>query len=549
MAISFTGRRCACARRAWLASLAVGLMAASAAAAGELDTSQRTLLNDAISQLEKARSGLKLVQDALGRGNTAPTGSKRKLALVRLNSAKQPLATAAERLAKLPGDHPDVQTVQQHHDALKQTCDQFETLLTGEASTNDDTDDAGVKLDYRQEESLKNARFNLRDLKGRVQPLTELVEQAKGVDDKTTLDHRIIAQGIATVADARRRAGFVQDHLDALPNNGAGVAPVAKELADTVQVIDACEAFLSPIHQQLSEILNPHRYPELNADTTRLDDLASMFPAEQLIDVMRIQAAEAFKQAPAAAAEHDRVVTKYGLLMRQRTREGELLNQASRSFLSSYQAYLEAVERQKAKLPGEITGHLAEARDIGRQAVEEQKPLFFTGGVVQNMDFARDKLAFLKAIDPDGAKAADAEFAKTEVALKEAQEALRETIIQTNTLPADNYTNDDRGDIEEWAKQAWRERKPKAKILAVRVPSSEWKHEVMWRYSSGTWHKIDRSRIQAQLIVQHDERLATIQPIDLWKNHLSNDQVTAYPFWEEDAELPPSSFLPLEKVK
>jgi hypothetical protein len=50
-------------------------------------------------------------------------------------------------------------------------------------------------------------------------------------------------------------------------------------------------------------------------------------------------------------------------------------------------------------------------------------------------------------------------------------------------------------------------------VLAVRFPSQQWNRETMWRYQNREWYRIDRSKLQAQLIVKRDAKLAAIQPV------------------------------------
>lgn len=95
-----------------LLSGAVGFLIAAvltASAAADLSADQKKLLEEAQKHAQQAEENLKLAQQSAGPGEGKPTGSKAKLAQVRLNSAKQLLAQVKGRLSKLPGDDAGVQ--------------------------------------------------------------------------------------------------------------------------------------------------------------------------------------------------------------------------------------------------------------------------------------------------------------------------------------------------------------------------------------------------------------------------------------------------------
>lgn len=55
--------------------------------------------------------------------------------------------------------------------------------------------------------------------------------------------------------------------------------------------------------------------------------------------------------------------------------------------------------------------------------------------------------------------------------------------------------------------------------------------------------------MQLQLIVRHDGELALMRAIDIWKDHLAGDEITATPLWEPHEGMEPMNFLPLAKAK
>jgi hypothetical protein len=192
---------------------------------------------------------------------------------------------------------------------------------------------------------------------------------------------------------------------------------------------------------------------------------------------------------------------------------------------------------------------LAEVRKIADQAVAEQKPLFFTGGIPQQLGFAEEMLELCQSLDKKMAAALNKEVEQLKAYLKKTEHSLRTAIIAANTLPSDRYRGDDRATLEKKAADTWKKIEPDAEVLTVRLPNEKWKREILWRNQTGTWYKIDRSRMQAQVIVKHDDKLAEIRPINLWIDHLSQNALTGTPYHEKGEELQPSFLLSLEKVK
>jgi len=86
-------------------------------------------------------------------------------------------------------------------------------------------------------------------------------------------------------------------------------------------------------------------------------------------------------------------------------------------------------------------------------------------------------------------------------------------------------------------------------VLAVRFPSEQWSRDSMWRLQNRTWYKIDRSQLQAQVLVKHDDKLAVIRPVNLWIDHIDNDKPSAIPLYDIKDEIQPMNLVLLSKVK
>ncbi|MEZ6243838.1 MAG: hypothetical protein R3B57_12440 [Phycisphaerales bacterium] len=540
--------------------------AATAATAVDLTDAQKQQLSNAQHYLKQLESNLKLAEDSAGPGTDAPTGSKLRLTEMRLEQARVYVEPTAKSLDGLPTDDADVEPVVASFNDAKARIAALDDRLAGKTAAPREADKPKqdpkpapapnakpatetVRLDYKQEEQLKNARFNLREVEGNARALEAQVKELEGVEDKDAYDYRKLVAAMSTIENAKRKAGWAADALKPLPANGEGVAEQNQHLAELNASIAKSEAYLTPIHERLQQIINPANYPDLHDDLERLRGLSVMYGNPMILQTDRPQAGEVFKQGDATMQEVTRIAQKYRRLIEQQTEDGKRIEGVGNAVLQKFNAFNAAAEQQRQMLPDLIRSDMGQARELADQAVAEQKPLFFTGGIPQQVGEAEEELALYETLDPANAPAIRKELEAFKADLKKKQKALEEQIIRENTLPPDRYAGADKKALTERASNKWKQIQKDAKVLTVRFPSEQWKRETMWRYSNGTWYFIDRSRLQAQVIVKHDKKLAVIRPINLWINHASNDELTATPLDELNDELIPQRFLLLEKVK
>jgi hypothetical protein len=410
---------------------------------------------------------------------------------------------------------------------------------------------AAAKLGYQQEEVLKGARFNLREVEGSAGALTALVAELQPRAEQMAIDYRRVRVGMNTVEAARRKAGFVQDALNQLPPDGQGVAETAAALAAANAQVAAAAAYLEPLDQALTKLIDPAAWPDLQADLKRLGELTVMYGNPMILQTDRPQAAAVVKEAPAAKQEAARIAQVYLPLVVQQTEDGKRIEGAGNYFLEKQQAFLAAAEQERQSLPQQIRADLAEAGRIADEAVAGQNPLLFTGGVPQAMGFAADKLALYAALDPAGAPALEQEVRDAQASLAQREKSLAELIIQQNPLPPDRYAGTDRDQVVAVAIDAWKHQQADFTVLASRIPSEAWSRETLWTYSNGSWYYVDRSRLQVQLLVadEEDDSLAVIRPVNIWMDHQKGDSLIGTPFHAGDDELQPSDYLQRAKIR
>ncbi|MCA9272277.1 MAG: hypothetical protein KDA31_04440 [Phycisphaerales bacterium] len=503
------------------------------------------------SLLARAETNLQSVSGSLGNRTSWPGGSSGKLLARRLEQALDDINPAKELLEKVPAGTAGRDEAVARYQAAAAEYNRLREIMVGPDAPAPTEPAGGVKLDYQQEDVLKGAKFNLREVEANAEQLTKALETLREVEDQLTIDYREVDGLMGVVENAKRKAGFVKDALDKLPADGRGVPEVRQQLVNAEAKIVTATDFLRPVNEKLRKLIDPAQYPEFDADRKRLRELSVMFNDTMILQTDRPRAAETLAQADAARDECIRIAQKYARLMQQRTDQGRTIEGVGNGFLSNLNDFLAEAEAQKAVLPDEIREDLKTAMGYAAEAVKEQKPLWFTGGIPQTMGFAEDRLALLSALDEEAGKELRAEYEATQEQLKEQAESLSELIIRENKLPKDAFAGDDREEAIKTAVSAWKVQQEEFEVLAVRIPGEQWARETKWTYSNGTWYFSDRSKLQVRLIVADHENpdLAIDRPINIWKDHQKGDSMIGVPLYGFEDELQPSSYLLKSNVK
>ena len=503
--------------------------------------------------LRRAQANLDSVNASIGHRTTPPRGSAAKLAQSRLNQAKGDLENAGKLVATLPKAGQGVaETTAKYNQAVALYNKLIGILNGGEAPAQPEVKEGEVKLGYPHADNFKNTQFTFRNkVQTPAKQLTELHAKLKPVEDQMLINHRTTAQALAVIQEARRQAGFVKDGLAKIPANGQGVAAAKDNLAKALASIKECEDYFAPLHTKIMAMIDPAKFPDFDADRKRLRGLSSDYAADWVFTSDRARAAELFKQREAAQAELVRIAKTYQRLMQQKTDMGTSIDAVGTGAIRSFNAFDAKIEEQKKTLPPSIREDLAQAQKMGDEAVAKEKPMWFSGGIPQRMGWAEDKLALLKAIDPENGKAVGEAYDATNAKLNQQAQALGELIIRENRVPATRYAGDDADAIIAVAKSAWAVQQPDAKVLKVTLPVEQWNREKKWTYSNGTWYFTDKSRIQVRLIVQDHEnpKQAIDRPINIVKDHLKEDKMIGLPFRSFDEKLTPREYYLIKNVK
>lgn len=524
-----------------LMALCLGTSAAATTPANDIDRVN--------SLLKRAETNLESVAASVEGRTSPPRGSAGKLLARRLEMALGDINPAKELLEKISAGTAGRAEAVERYTAAANEYNRLRAFLTGsDAPAEPET---GTKLDYRQEELLRNATFHIREVEGNAQLLTERTEILRAIEDQLSINFRDVNALREVVANAQRKVGFADDTLGQLPADGRGVSEARQRLVNAQAKVVTAEGYLRPLDARLEELIDPANYPELDADFKRLRELSIMFARPEIFQTQPALAGETFEQGPAAKDECLRIARKYARLIQQRTTQGEQIEGVGNGFLQNHAEFLAEAERQKAALPRQIREHIATAHRYGDEAVAEQKPLWFTGGIPQVMGFADEKITLLTALDANAGAAMRQQYGATQAGLKQQADSLRELIIRENTMPGDNFQGTDRDEAIRIAISGWKVQQEEFELLKVRIPAQAWARETKWTYSNGTWYFSDRSKLQIRLLVadKDNPELAIDRPINVWKDHQKGDTMIGVPLFGIDDELQPSSYMLRANIK
>lgn len=531
----------------------------------QLDANQQRLLTEAKSQLTQLQTNLKLAQDSAGPAGSTPTAARGRLALTRLDSTAQAVANIDARLKLLPAEDEAVKAFLKDYDTAKADIASLRTRLTSPGTaapaapaTPSPSAPAApapapaaptARLDYRQEQALKDANFFIAEVQGNAAALSELAAKVKAVADPNTIDHRQLVSAMNTIANVRQKSTNAQNRFATLPAEHPSVVEAKQQLASAVASVDASETTIKPTHAQLMKLVDPASYPNMPTDMTRLRELAQQYGNLTLFQNRHTQVAALVKEEASAKEELARITKEYGAYIGQQTEQSKQIEGASKYLAEKLQAFDSAAAKAKLDLPADINQDLAQIVTMADQAVKEQKPAFFGGGIPQRMEQVNEKIVLFEALEPLPAVAFRTKYETTQKSLKASEASLKDAIIAANELPPDRYSGGDKNALTALAIETWKKSEPAAQVLAVRIPSQNWERESMWRYENRAWHKIDRSKLQAQVIVKVDDKIAVIRPINLWKDHLQNDQINPIPLYGKDDQLGPGLYMLAAKVR
>ena len=531
----------------WTGCVAGCLLLAHAATAGTAED-----LAKAQGLLQRAEANLKSVDASIGQRTSPPKGSAAKLAASRLQQAADDLQPAGQLIGNLPADGEGVAEMKQRFQAAAETYARLQKILTGQAGPppGSETDDGSVPLKYPQDRDFAAYLTALTRLEQGTQQINQIRANFQAVDNPLAISHADAEQAHRMAASARNQMQALSTNLESLPANGTGVAQAKERLVVLSGDVDANAVYFERVLGQITAAMNPPQQQWV-ADRDMMQQVLKAYGNESayLDDAERF--AELLEQREAAEAQLIKVASKYQVAMREQSEAGKAIEMMGNGVLRNFAEFDGFVTQRRETLPQEARGHLEEAAGYARQAVEEQKPGWFNGGIPQQMEFADQKITILEAIAPEVGQELRTQYEAQQQTLREQAASLEDLIIRTNTPPADNYGGEDRPAVIDMAVSGWKVQQPDAEIVASMIPGESWQRVPKWTFHNGSATFTDYSYLRVMLLVADPDQPDRVieRGVRVRRDNLSDGKLIGIPDDDfEQTPLQPSDYILRDKL-
>lgn len=193
------------------------------------------------------------------------------------------------------------------------------------------------------------------------------------------------------------------------------------------------------------------------------------------------------------------------------------------------------------------------ARKMIEMAIANKAPAYFqpTSDIALRSKMISVRIAALEKIDPNSDQLKKvrqvAEQLKSQTI--EAQKKLLDQLLNLNQLPLDNYQKADRDQLLALVRSAWQKASPDVQPIKVGLIGSDWQRSKKWEIQNRTIYEIDRSRLQGFVIIPRDDRTVECRRVQLNRDHINQDQTTAWLLSDPKSEPEPFELLLKSKVQ
>ena len=403
-----------------------------------------------------------------------------------------------------------------------------------------------VKLDYRQVEALKNARFYLTEVEPREARITELT--------KGKLDAEAIGEALNHMKFVHQRMGFAVKVLNDLPGGNAEVAAESKRyndlLARLVTAQTAIEKAAPDADMQIAALEK-----QMNDDLAMVESWGQSLGNPQALFADRPNdAIAAVGQLPQMRQAIDAMTQRWTARATEKPNDKTAADMVRKvKFVNGQLADLETYAKGLAtSLPQAIGKDLGEVGKMIETAVTEKRPLYFgpDSGIAQQLKSAEQKVTMLGAIDAAAAAEAEKSLASMRAKSTAAQKTLAADIINNNKKPQEKYAGADVEQLRQLVVAHWKESNPDLPIVAVVFNTPGWTRTTRWDWSKGNqgFYKVDYDHIQPKLFYKLNDTQAVEMPVEVYKDYMKESRIVVKP-WAVEAEPPVTRTYLLTNLK
>ena len=503
---------------------------------------------------DEIKAGLDSVETALADTQAKLAASDTAGAIKAYSATVNNYNNHIRRLNQVPANHPTSVALREQAAKLGGTLKEVAaSLRAAQAAKPGDKQPGGAapaagaqRLDYRQDEQLKNARFYLNEIDTRSKRLDELLAGK--------LDTEAIAESRELMGFIQQRLGYANKALTALPAEFPAVATELKRAAAAEAQVATATASLdkaAPAAQQQTAALGQ----QMTDDLAMVDSWSKgLGNPQELFQARPDDAIATVNQMPQMREALNAMLQRWNARVAEKP--GDATAAAMVNKLNYVDEKLTDVEKAAGELtkslPADVAAQIAEIETMIATAVSDRKPLYFgpQGGIEQKLGQVDQSLKLLTTLDPAAGETASDALLRARDKSKVAQEALSQDIINNNKKPAEQYNGPDKEDLRQRIIENWKQAHPDNEIVLVVFNTAGWSRTTRWDWNEARkgFEKVDYDRLQPKLFYKLDDMRAVEVPIELRKDYMKDGRLSINP-WDIEAEPSVQSIYLLENLK
>ncbi len=205
---------------------------------------------------------------------------------------------------------------------------------------------------------------------------------------------------------------------------------------------------------------------------------------------------------------------------------------------------------QYASLPS-LQADVEHIQRMLKLAVENQAPAYFNEG----NDIARRRLSLKSKATVLKELGATTELEKAskiieaaEKVMLDAQMKLGKQIVESNTLPSDQYQHPDRADLLKLVESTWSKAVPNKRPIRSGLIGDQWSRTEQWEIQNRTLYKVERSQLQGFVLVAHDTKTVACYHVLIRRDHVDNDKTTSWLMDDPSKNPEPRQLILISKL-
>lgn len=371
---------------------------------------------------------------------------------------------------------------------------------------------------YRLRQAFQRQERNMATAEQTLKELTAYVEKAKYIPK---WDDRLIPVKLQAIEE------------DLKANNAPADDPRYVKLKARVDAARAklqeLQATAQPKIQAYDKYTNMKNYPDFEKDLRNTQAIAKMYNKSTSVFQTPPRALDLVKDLDRMIEYINGNAKKYAPLMNFKTPEGNRFGAQQKRAVTKLVEFRKARDQYGESAPAKIQLLLNQAGQAADRAKAAKNADMISRTAQRSLDEAKERLDLLQCIKGKS----DAEVAKLSKALASKQkeidgavQALTEQMIASTRAPRDEYTGRDKAALVSKVKAAWKKKYPKDKILTIRCHLKDWERNngLEWNTTQKRWEGFDRQYLVVSVIVQTDNRIATIYPAFINRDNIKKTE-------------------------